>query len=58
MGNDAVTLQLVVGAGIPLAIVDGTSSDARDDAPNTLAALAWIRDEVEQLQREQMKDGE
>jgi hypothetical protein len=50
----AASLQLVVGAGIPLAIVDGDAREEREDAPNTLAALAWIRDEVEQLQQEQV----
>jgi hypothetical protein len=54
IGGTAATLQLVVGAGIPLAIIDGDPQDRRDDAPNTLACLAWIRDEVEQLQQEQI----
>lgn len=53
-----MTAQIVVGIGVPLAIVDGDPADPRPDAPNTLAAFAWIRDEVEQLQDEQMESGE
>lgn len=52
------TAQLVVGVGVPLAIIDGDPDDHRPDAPQTLASFAWIRDEVEQLQDEQDESGE
>jgi hypothetical protein len=43
--------QLVVGVGISLAIM---AAAPHEEAPNTLRCIAWIRDEVEALQQEQI----
>ncbi|WP_416394184.1 MULTISPECIES: hypothetical protein [unclassified Curtobacterium] len=49
ISGDPEERQLVVGVGIPLAIMD---AEPHEEGPNTLRCIAWIRDEVESLQQE------
>jgi hypothetical protein len=44
MGGRPCTVSLLIGAGMPLLLGPRTAHEHREDPPETLEALVWLRD--------------